>query len=467
MARSRTPNPALRGLLAEADWTQDELARRVNDLAAETGLVVRLDRRSVAHWLAGRRPRPPVPELVAEALSRELSRLVTVADTGLDVRDQGMRSLGVADHQAHTDLEQDPLLAQDVATVLTRLADFDDGRRQVLSGGAFSLAVLAVPAWAQAIMRRPADPHELRAQPRLQADQVATAEQMARVFSDADTAFGGGHARAALAAYLACDIAPRLHASARPALRARMFSVATQLAYLCGFMCFDDEQHPLAQRYYRAALDLAAEAGDPAAYAITLRAMSVQARTLGHHQHAVQLAETAATTSSAKVTPARQAFFLGQVAVAAAASGDRASALSALDAAERRLSEATSTSTSVIGGDHPASLAHQQAAVRALLGDRTGAITALTASIRHRPPAERRSRAITTARLAELHLHQGHMEEAVAAWHVFLEDYPHLQSGRATTALKILRSRLRPYAANPAARQLLARAAAIHRPPAG
>jgi tetratricopeptide (TPR) repeat protein len=349
------------------------------------------------------------------------------------------------------------------------MADFDGGRRQVLSGGAFSLAVLAVPAWAQAIMRRPAGPHELRAQPRLQADQVATAEQMARVLSDADTAFGGGHARAALAAYLACDIAPRLHATARPALRARMFSVATQLAYLCGFMCFDDEQHPLAQRYYRATLDLAAEAGDPAAYAITLRAMSVQARTLGHHQHALQLAETAATTSSAKVTPARQAFFLGQVAVAAAADGDRAGALSALDAAERRLSQATSTSTStsVIGGYHPASLGHQQAAVRALLGDRTGAITALTASIRHRPPAERRSRAITTARLAELHLHQGHLEEAVAAWHVFLEDYPHLQSGRATTALKILRSRLRPYAANPAARQLLARAAAIHRPPAG
>lgn len=52
-------------------------------------------------------------------------------------------------------------------------------------------------------------------------------------------------------------------------------------------MCFDDEQHGLAQRYYRTALSLAVQAGDPVAYAITLRAMSVQARSLGHHQHAV------------------------------------------------------------------------------------------------------------------------------------------------------------------------------------
>jgi tetratricopeptide (TPR) repeat protein len=229
-------------------------------------------------------------------------------------------------------------------------------------------------------------------------------------------------------------------------------------------MCFDDQAHALAQRYYRAAAELAADNNDPAGYAVALRALSVQARTLGHHRHAIQLAETAGIR---KVAPARQAFLYGQVV--ATADGDRTSALTALTAlaaAERRLDQATSHtntgtragSAAPMGDYHPAALAHQQAAVRALLGDREGAITALTTSLRHRPPEERRSRAITTARLAELHLAQGHLDQAITPWHAFLDDYPHLNSGRATTALKTLRSQLRPHATNPAAKHLLARA---------
>jgi len=458
MTRSQAPNRALRGLLAETGWTEDFLARQVNAVAAESGVAMWLDRRSVAHWLAGRRPRPPVPELIAEAFSRGLRRPVSLGDIGL-----GSPATGPP---------------RDVVAALTRLAQFDDGRRQMLSATAYSLAGLAVPGWGQAVSRLSAGPAGLSAGPaaytaagvpgerRLDARQVAAAEQMTRVFSDADTAFGGGRARAALSAYLACDIAPRLLVPGPPALRRRLLSAATQLTYLTAFMCFDDERHGLAQRYYRASLELAAENNDPAAYAVTLRGLSVQARLLGHHRHAVQLAETAAGIARRATEPARQAFFLGQVAVAAAADGNRHGALTAISAAERRLEQAWSPATPspagqgnpAMGGYHPASLAHQQATVRELLGDREGAITALAESIRHRPPHERRSRAITHARLAELHLDQGHLDQAITAWHAFLDDYPYLTSGRATTARKILRSRLQPRRADPAVRQLLARA---------
>src|SRR5439155_19087511 len=133
----------------------------------------------------------------------------------------------------------------------------------------------------------------------------------------------------------------------------------------------------------------------------------------------------------------------------------RRAALASLAAAEQRLARATSPHRPMVGAYHPASLAHQQAAVRALSGDRAGAIGALTTSIRSRPAAERRSRAITLARLAELHLWQGHLDDAVATWHHFLDDYPHLRSARATTALKTLRACLLPHSRNPAARALL------------
>lgn len=457
--RSQVPNRTLRGLLAEAGWTEDFLARQVNAVAAESGIVMWLDRRSVTHWLAGRCPRSPVPELIAEAMSRGLRRPVSVADLGLNRATPA------------------PPLRGDAASVLTRLAQAEGGRRQVLSVGAYSVAALAIPGWAQAVARgpligprlpcsAPGATSRLVAAPvpeRLDTQQVVAAEQMIRVFSEMDTAFGGGRARGALATYLAFDVAPWLRTPGAPALRRRLLAAVTQLTYLAAFMCFDDEHHGLGQRYYRAGLELAAENNDPAAYAVVLRGLSVQARSLGHYQQASQLAETAAMTARGTTGPARQAFFLGQVAVAAAATGARHDALTALSAAERRLDRASSAGSApaglAMGGYHPASLAHQQAAVQALLGDRKGAISALTESIRHRPQHERRSRAITHARLAELHLGQGHLEQAVSTWHAFLDDYPHLSSGRATTAMRILRARLRPLRASPAVRQLLARTA--------
>jgi tetratricopeptide (TPR) repeat protein len=440
-----SPNPTLRRLLTETGWTEQELARAVNATGAEAGLTLRYDRTAVSHWLAGRRPWGPVPDLVAETLSRQLGRPVTLADAGLSVPqapvDQGIEQR-----------------SEDAIDMLVQLAAFSNERRKLLTNGAYSLAALAVPAWAQ--VRVPVRATRDDNQVRLIPARVDAAEQMMELFTEADANFGGGRARAALSSYLAYDVAPLLNAPAGKLLRARMLTVATQLTYLCAFMCFDDDQHALAQRYYRAALDLAVRNGDPAAYAIGLRALSVQARELGHHRPALQLAEVAASTGRRQFPPERQAFFLGQVAVAAAADGDRRGAIEALGAAERLLGKASSASFGM-GSYHPASLAHQQAAVCELLGDRRGAIDAMSTSVRHRPPGERRSRAITTAWLAELQLAHGHLDEAVVTWHSFLDDYPYLRSGRATAALKRLRSMLRPHAANKSAARLLTQATAL------
>lgn len=150
---------------------------------------------------------------------------------------------------------------------------------------------------------------------------------------------------------------------------------------------------------------------------------------------------------------------MGQLAVAHAVTGDRHGALTQLLAAERLLEHATSTlPASTVGAYHPASLAHQRAVVTACLGDRRTAIAALKTSIRHRPETERRSRAITLARLAELQLDHGHLEAACRTWHQFLDDYRALRSRRADKALAILIARTRPLQGNPAARALRHRA---------
>lgn len=437
----RHPNLRLRDVLADAGWTGQQLATAVNAAGAEIGARLSYDRTTVAHWLSGTRPRPPTPELLAEVFSRRLARQVTAAELGLAAEPPG--DAGSARGRPRN---------ADISSALIRLHALARPRAALMP--AYSLADLKVPGWPEAADVSPARRFAGRAVVTV-ADTDA-AEHLARVLAADDAAFGGGHVRRATAAYLAADLAPKLYARMNPATRRRLFTVATQLSYLCGFMCFDDQLHGLSQRYYRTALRLAAENGDQAGYLIALRAMSVQAHFLGHRRDARNLAETAAS-GVRRLGPRRQAFLYGQLAVARAADGDRAGALVSMADAERRLDQATSASQ-LTGAYHIAALAHQQAAVQNLLGDRRGAVTALDVSIRHRPADERRSRAITLAFLADLQLGTGYLDEAVATWHLFLDDYPHLESGRATAELRRLRSRVRPLARNAMARTLLQRA---------
>jgi tetratricopeptide (TPR) repeat protein len=323
------------------------------------------------------------------------------------------------------------------------------------------MAMLAVPAWSDAtpptLNRRPQD----RTMAKATRADVRSAAAMLRLFSDVDMTFGGGHARNALTSYLRSTIAPWLAGDASPALRRELLTTAARLAYLCGFMCFDDEIHGTAQHYYLASLRLSTEGGDVLGYALTLRALSVQARLLGHHQPAVDLAEAAMRTASNRVPPRVRAFMLGQLAVAHAAAGNGSDALTVLSAAEKSLARADGYSSGV-AAYHVASLAHQRAATAACLGDRRNAIRALEASVRHRPVNERRSRAITLARLAELQLSDGRLEQACYTWQRFLDDYPYLTSRRADTALKTLRARTRPNQNHPTVRALLRQVANLH-----
>ena len=465
MAR-HMPNGRLRILIADAGWTGNALAEAVNAVGREAGVPLRYDRSSVAHWLSGTRPAAHVRAFVAEALSRRLGRTVSVADTGLDdcAAAAGMEQTSAANRSAHA------------AAQLVALADAGRTRRQSLRGIAFELAASRMPAFAT-LIAAPVAPVAIStagasvtsgARPTpgstmsVGSAQVEEAHLMLSVFCDADTAFGGGGARRAVCTYLAHDVTPWLRAEVRPRVRRQVLSVASKLSYLAGYMCFDEQLSGAAQSYYRVAADLSAEAADPAGYATALRGMSLQAHTLGHRTEALHLAETAATASGS--VPAGQAAFLaGQVAVAAAAAGDRQTALSHLSAAERFLHRADGPDEQ-IGSYHESALAYQQAEMLMALGDTEGAVRALGVALRLRPAGERRARALIVARLAELHLRQGRLEQACAIWRLFCDDYPHLHSARADNALRSLRALLRPYARNGAARAILERVADLAPP---
>jgi tetratricopeptide (TPR) repeat protein len=443
MGRQRVPNYHLRSLLDETGWSGQKFVSAINHLGAEVGLTLTYQRASVTQWLSGIRPRSPVPELMAEAFSRELGRHVTTSDLGLRPVIPAPRTP-----------EQFTWQEGSAATALRGACATGH------DGWPYQTAALAVPAWPgmptshadqvapDATSTRPGRP------------EVRSAAAMVRMFSDADMMFGGGHARLALAGYLRSTVVPWLAGDTHPTVRRKLLIVAARLSYLCGFMCFDDELHGRAQRHYLTSLRLSAESADAISYALTLRALSVQARILGHCRPAVDLAEAAVRTATSRATPRVHAFLLGQLAVAHAADGNGHDAIAALAAAEKHLSHADGY-TPGVAAYHASSLAHQQAATTACLGDRRNAIKALETSIRHRPAEERRSRAITLARLAELQLAEGHLEQACHTWRRFLDDYPHLASRRADTAMKTLRASTRPHQNQPAVRALLHRATAL------
>jgi tetratricopeptide (TPR) repeat protein len=456
---TRAPNGRLRGLLAEAGWSGRQLAAAVNAAGREIRLDLHYDRTAVTHWLSGTKPRPPADELVVETLSRRLQRPLTLGSAGF----------GVAP-PARASTAKDP--PQHDATGAAAAQQLIEGATSVTRGRArrgghsehslYNTADLLLPNWSQATADATSNRRGARRLVAVRGVDVAAAEDIVRAFHTIDATLGGGQANLALARYLTAHVAPLLQISTTPTLRRRLLTAATELAYLCAFMHFDDELHGIAQRYYRAALSLATENSDPTSYAITLRALSVQAHLLGHHRHALKLAEAAADSLPPRARPGVTAFVSGQLAVAHAARGDHRGAVAALLAAERQLERADPAErTATMGAYHHSALAHQQAAVHALLGQTRDAVTALEDSIRHRHPSQRRSLAITLARLGEVQLKDGQLDQATATWQRFLEMYPSIHSHRADTALITLKGQLRPYARTSAASAVLRNAAAL------
>ncbi|MFM9607119.1 tetratricopeptide repeat protein [Streptomyces niveiscabiei] len=403
--------------MSEAGWSGGELARAVNRAGTTFGLRLRYDRTSVAHWLSGSLPRPPVPDLVAAEFSRRLDRLVTAAETGLaDPR----RTAGSGDP---------------VETLLTLCRqDAQPGTRAELAG----LVYLPVPA--PVVPDCTGTPRTRR---RVRPDDPRRLEAMTRVFAGLMRAHGGAHARTALVAYLADDAAHLLTADTSQRIRQDVFAGAARLTHLLGTMTLEADLQGLAQRYFHHAAKLASFAGDRTVLAVALRALSAQALHLGHRRHAVDLGELAAV-HAVSAGPAPSSFVHAQLAPAYARAGLLAEARSALTTAED-IHPGDMSGSAPFTVYPQAALEYQRAQTFAALGTRKRAVASLRRSLALRPAEDHRGHALTAARLAEVLALTGEVEEACSYWEVFLSLYPRIRSARAEEALARIHLRLRPF----------------------
>ncbi|WP_409496055.1 hypothetical protein [Amycolatopsis sp. cmx-11-12] len=439
---SRARNDRLRDLLTAAGWSFDNLARAVNSAGTEAGLRLRYDRTAVAHWLSGTRPRGQVPALIAEVLTRRLGRPVSSAELGLTCATAGRKTARPAGKiAAFADLVR---------------ADLDLVGHDKLARSVYRLDVLVVPAWrSKGLDVRHADD---RTGPT--SAQVGMARHLTQAFAAANHQYGSGHARTALTAYLADDVLPRLADPVTETVHRELLGSAIDLALLIGFACFDSNEHGLAQRYYRFALELAVFDRDPLRYAIVLRALSQQACHLGHGRPALGLALAALAAGNHHAQPRTGAFLHAQVSLSYATLGRADAALASHQSARDNLRNATGPPPT-FGSYHRGELDYHAASIRTFDGDTSGAIVALRSALRHYPSAERRSRVLTLAELAERQLDLGLLTRACATAHRLLDDYPRVHSGRVTAAMDGLRNRLRQFQRNPAARAFNQRCSAM------
>jgi len=178
--------------------------------------------------VAGSRPSGRAPLVLCEALTRRLGRPLSPVELGLA---ESPPAPAVADWGADALNELSDL----------RKVDTDVDRRLLLSRAVYSVAALALPAggwWPEQAARGGT---RGTGTVRVGRGDVEAVREMVSAFSRIDQRHGGGHARAAVAQFLTGDVGSRLQgAFADEGVRRDMFSAASELAYLCGWMAFDN-----------------------------------------------------------------------------------------------------------------------------------------------------------------------------------------------------------------------------------
>ncbi|MCK2219386.1 hypothetical protein MF672_037155 [Actinomadura sp. ATCC 31491] len=418
-------NRALAALLEQAAWTHADLARHVNAAAAGNGARLHYDRSAVGHWLTGTVPRAEGVAAAVEAFRRRLGRPgLTAAHLGWP--DPGLPSA------------DDPWRGDPVARLAMLGEDDLLNRRTVLTAGTFTLAALSGLAARGGGAGR-------AAAARAGAADVTRIRAATACFADLDDQYGGGHARAAVTAYLAREVTPLLHGTTgrhRPDL----FGAAAELGYLAAYMAMDAGANALAQRYYISTVRLADEAGDLVLRATALRSMAVQAAELGHDREALALAEAAASALGGHGPPRTQAWVTGMRAEAHAGAGARHDALTLLRRTETQLERADSRPESEWTGNYRReSLEHQIGLTLTRLGDHAGAARHFAASMDARRPAERRTRALIGLRAAHAFLRAGDVGRAAATALGLSADVRLVTSARVRGELRGLRAAWQPY----------------------
>lgn len=277
-------NVALRTLLQRAGLSPEQLARRINQQAADLGLPNRIDQKTPYKWFRGGLPRVPWPTLVARVLSSQLGTDVSPADLGWE-----SNSGGILWVPADAGLAW-PWTGQGAIDTITEVMGGEAmERREFLSLSGSALTTFALD-W---MIATPAMDVAGITGRRVQDAHVASIEDIAAQLRRMDDKFGGGAVLNLVSAQVRYVIDMLRNRSYSASVGARLHSSAAELLRLAGWLSFDAGKQARAQRYWIAALRAAHAANDRAIGANVLGFMSCQAKDIGLYDEAIKLSEAA------------------------------------------------------------------------------------------------------------------------------------------------------------------------------
>ncbi|GAA2523916.1 sporulation protein [Streptomyces longisporus] len=328
---ARTANEELAQLIEASGMSHHALARRVNVLAEQAGLVFSYTHTSVTNWTRrGMIPRSPVPAFIAQALAEGLGRPVDPAEIGMPEIRESPRQVGL-------DFPRD---AHEAVRTATRFWSTMHRRT-------FLTAPFAVGAYSTPVTRWlavPADPDAAHlGRYRVGRQDLDALWAAAAEAQRSDSKYGGGTGKASnVTTFLNERALPLLRGHYPDAVGKELYAGTAELARVAGWSALDMGHHSLAQRHFIQALRMARAGGSLSVGCHVLTNMALQSTLRGYPDEAVDMAQGAYDRARHQAAPRVLAFAKLIEARAHARLGDARSAAGALASSERLLERADS-----------------------------------------------------------------------------------------------------------------------------
>ncbi|MFE6777252.1 transcriptional regulator [Streptomyces sp. NPDC057702] len=448
------PNTELSGFLDRTGLSNKELARRIRAAAhACSQLHVQPDGTTVRRWLEGHRPRPPVPDLIADVLSTALGYRVTTYDIGFG--DGSIAERGLTYSSGFVDTVE----------AVADLGRADVERRNFLAVAPFAAVAAVGPSrdWLLSTLESQPTPGG-----RVRLEDVTSVRSVFARFQHVDVMQGGGAGRHALARYMNDKVYPLLRRTHAEDVRQALCEATAEQTYLLGWMAYDNGEHGTAQRYLIQSLRLAQESRNAALGAHVLAGMADQATLLGNPAEGRSLAQAGRHGLTNSTSPACMADLWCLEARALARLGQKEAAKHAVEQSqesfarvrpEREPEWAQFIDVAYLHGEHAHTFRD--------LGEPHQAEVHARESIREAKRQQRARRgAMSQAALAAAHVQRRDLEAAHAAGLRAISLAKQVKSSRCTEAVRDLSRRMGTYGAhrlvtdyNDRARELTSRAA--------
>lgn len=267
-------NVVLESLLTRVQWTPQDLAERLNALAAMLELRSQMNPRTAQRWVSGRagRPVPPVPRepwpaLVCLLLHRQSGQPVTPQMLGWPAS-RNLRHVPTADGLGRT------CDGAGAITALSEVVEADTPEQDYVRESNESNPFEAGNSWVFDPVRVPASAQDQQ----IDHAVVENMEQLARSQRRLSAALGEMMS-APVRASLRLVVTLLQNYRYPQDVGRRLYALAVEFGRLAGWLAFDSDQPALAQRYLLAALRAAQVSGDCAAGADILGFLTVVAET--------------------------------------------------------------------------------------------------------------------------------------------------------------------------------------------